>query len=127
MASRIEFTNVTVPAGTLITAPVRTVPTFDDGEVARIEMRWPPGPSGLVGLRIGHSNQVLIPYQVNAWLITDDEAIGWDVEGFPTARKWFIDGYNSDIYDHTIQFRWLLNEVPIATLAPPPLLPALVG
>ena len=127
MAERIELTDVTVPAGTLITAPVRTVPVFADGELVRIEMRWPPGPSGLVGLRIGHSGQVIIPRNVITWLITDDEVIGWDVSGFPDASKWFVDGYNSDVYDHTIQFRWLLNEVPVAAPSRPPLVPIVAG
>ena len=127
MASRIEFTDVTIPAGTLITAPVRIVPTFADGELERIQMRWPPGPSGLVGLRIGHSGQVIIPFDVRTWLITDDEAIDWDVTGYPTAAKWFIDGYNSDVFDHTIQFRWLLNETPTPGLSRPPLIPITAG
>lgn len=123
MATRIELTNVTVPAGTLITAPLRTVPTFDEGQVDRIEMRWPPGPSGLVGLRVGHSGQVVIPFDVNTWLVTDDEAIVWDVSGYPTGAKWFVDGYNSDVFDHTIQFRWLMTDAVITTPIRPPLVP----
>lgn len=127
MATRIELTNVTIPAGTPIAAPVRITPTFDDGELERIEMRWPPGPSGLVGLRIGHSQQVIIPFDVNAWLITDDEPIGWNVSGFPTAAKWFIDGYNTDVNPHTIQFRWLLNDITTAQLVRPTLVPITAG
>lgn len=127
MATRIEFTDVTIPAGTLITAPVRVVPTFDEGDVERIEMRWPPGPSGLVGLRIGHSGQVIIPFGVDAWLVTDDEAIGWDVTGFPTGAKWFVDGYNSDVFDHTIRFRWLINDITTSQVVQPPLVPIVAG
>lgn len=127
MAERIELTDVTIAAGTAIVTPARTVPVFADGELVRIEMRWPPGPSGLVGLRIGHSGQVIIPRTGAGWLITDNEVIAWDVSGYPDASKWFIDGYNTDVYPHTIQFRWLLNETPIAIPSRPPLVPIPVG
>lgn len=123
MADRVELTNVTIPAGTAIATPLRVVPDFDEGVVTRIEMRWPPGPSGLVGLRIGHSGQVIIPYKGSAFLITNDEVVGWDLHGFPEAQAWFIDGYNTDVYDHTIQFRWLLDELPTTQTSRPPLIP----
>ena len=117
MAERIEFTDVTIPAGTPIAAPVTIPVDFDDGIVERLEMRWPAGPSGLVGLRVGHSGQVIIPFSINTFLISDDEAIAWPLSGYPTANKWFVQGYNLDIYPHTIQFRWLINET--ATSTPP--------
>lgn len=127
MAERIELTDVTIPAGTAIATPFRVVPAFADGELVRIEMRWPPGPSGLVGLRIGHSGQVIIPRQGAGWIITNDEVIGWDVTGLPEASKWFVDGYNTDIYSHTVQFRWLLNEVGSGVPSRPPLVPITAG
>lgn len=127
MANRIEFTNVTVPAGTAIATPVRIRPTFDEGRVDRIEMRWPPGPSGLVGLRVGHSGQVIIPFDASTYLVTDDEVIGWDIENFPEAQAWFIDGYNTDVYNHTIQFRWLITDAAPAQPARPALVPIPVG
>ena len=123
MADRIEFTDVTIPAGTAIATPLRVVPVFNDGVVTRIEMRWPPGPSGLVGLRVGHSSQVLIPFRVNTYLITDDELISWDLHNMPTANRWFIDGYNTDVFDHTIQFRWLIDEMVTVQTTRPPLVP----
>lgn len=123
MANRFEYTTVTIPANTAITTPVRIVPTFEDGAVVRLEQRWPPGPSGLVGLRIGHSGQVIIPYAGSDWLITDNEVIIWDIEGFPEAAAWFVDGYNTDVVPHTIYFRWLLNDAPAPALARPALVP----
>jgi len=123
MASRIEITDVTIPAGTAIATPLRVFPNFNDGIVERIEMRWPPGPSGLVGLRIGHSGQVTIPFRNNTFLITDNELVSWPVEAMPTANKWFVDGYNVDVFDHTVQFRWLISEMAVIQATRPPLVP----
>lgn len=111
MAERIELTTVTIPAGTAVATPLVTVADFNDGGVERIEVTVPPGPSGLVGFRIAHSGQTIIPYEVNDWVITDDEKISWPVEGFPTGNKWSIIAYNTDIYLHKLYFRWHLNEL----------------
>lgn len=119
MATRVEMTDVTIPAGTAKATPVIIPVNFDDGRVDRIEMRWPPGPSGLVGLQVRHSKQVIIPYAVNTFLVSDNEIIAWPLEGYPEANMWDVVGYNIDAYDHTIQFRWLITDaVPGVSLAP---------
>lgn len=125
MASRIEFTTVTIPPNTPIVTPVRITPSFNDGVVVRLEQRWPPGPSGLVGIRIGHSGQVVIPDSGADWLITDDEKIAWDMENYPTANAWFVDAYNTDTIVHLVYLRWLLIEIADTPRAPVPLVPIL--
>jgi hypothetical protein len=110
VATRVEIFPVTIPANTAIAAPVTRNTTFNDGRVERIEMRWPPGPAGLVGLRIAYSGQVVIPFQATNWLITDDEAIGWDIQRFPETGRWQFVGYNTDQFDHTIQVRFLIVD-----------------
>jgi hypothetical protein len=122
MATRIEITDVLIPAGTAKAAPAVVAANFDDGRVEKIELRWPPGPSGLVGLQIRHSNQVIIPYQANTFLITDDEVILWELHDFPDANAWSLVGYNLDVFDHTIQIRWLINDA-APTVSIPPLIP----
>lgn len=112
MAERIEIVDVTIPAGTALATPVTRALNVPDGVWATIEMRWPPGPSGLVGLRIAHSGQVIIPRTGSAFLVTDDEAIIWNVEGYPSGNKWTVIGYNTDVNDHTVQFRIHVNEIP---------------
>lgn len=119
MATRVEMTDVTIPAGTAKATPVIIPANFDDGRVDRIEMRWPPGPSGLVGIQVRHSQQVIIPYAVNTFLVCDNEIIAWPVEGFPEANKWDVVGYNLGVFPHTIQIRWLITDVaPTLSLAP---------
>lgn len=123
MAERVEIVNVTIAAGTLSTAPVTVALPIPDGVMTRIEMRWPPGPAGLVGLKVAHSGQVIIPRTGTAFLITDDEVVIWDVEGYPTGNKWTVVGFNTDVNNHTIQFRCLLNEIPVAARPPIQLVP----
>jgi hypothetical protein len=121
VATRIEVFDVTIPAATAQAAPVTVALPFDDGELERIEMRWPPGPAGLVGLRIRHSSQVVIPYSGTSWVVSDDEPIYWPVSGYPATDKWDVLGYNTGAYPHTIQVRLLVND-PVKPYTPPQLI-----
>lgn len=122
MATRIETSALLVPAGTPQSAPVQQNMTFTDGRVDAVEVIVPDGPSGLVGFQIGHSGQVIIPYDGVSFNVTDDEKIHWPLESFPEAQKWFIRAYNTGSYNHTLRFRWLITDViMVATL--PPLVP----
>ena len=121
MANRIEPFEVTVPAGTSKASFQRTDLPMQDGRVDRIEIRVPPGPSGLVGWRIAHSGQSVIPYTGERWFVTDDDKLDWNVEGYPENDAWQVWAYNLDVYDHTIRF-WFhvsdfTSQVPV-TVAP---------
>lgn len=100
-----------MPAGTLESVPVTTALTWSEGDVVKIEVVVPPGPSGLMGFAIGHSGQVIIPRTPGQWIVTDDERIDWPLSGYPTGGAWFVRAYNLDIYDHTIYFRFLIDEL----------------
>lgn len=117
MAQRIEAFAVTIPAGTTIAAPQTTALTFNMGIVEGIEILIPPGPSGLVGFRVVHSGDVVIPYDRSQWIIADHEVIKWPLEGFPVGRAWALRGYNLDAYDHTLYIRILVNETQRANFA----------
>jgi hypothetical protein len=111
MAQRIEIKDVTVSAGTAKATPASIPMVWREGYVEWIEMRWPRGPSGLVGIQILHSGTRVIPKADNNFLVTDDEILKWPIEGYPTAGVWSIAAYNTDVYDHTIQFRIGINEI----------------
>lgn len=115
MAQRIETFVVTVPAGTAIAAPQTTSLTFDRGVVENMEILVPPGPSGLVGFRILHSGDAVIPHDRSKWIIADNEVIKWPLEGYPTGRAWAITAYNTDVYDHSLYLRILVNETQRST------------
>lgn len=120
MAERVESFEVVTAAGVPTSAPVTTTLSMLDGELERLEIIIPPGPSGLVGFRVRHSGQVVIPFSGGGWIISDDEKISWPLSGFPTGNKWSIQSYNTDIYPHTLEFRFHLNELG----GPLPLYPA---
>lgn len=64
-----------------------------------------------MGFRVGHSAQIVIPNDGTSWLITDDEVIVWDLTGYPTGSAWYIEGYNTGDYDHSIYIRVLIDEI----------------
>ena len=111
MAARIEAPEVVIPSGTLDTAPITQDLDWQPGVVRRVEILVPPGPSGLIGFRIGHSGQTIIPRTAGQWIIPGVEVIFWDLDGYPTGGAWFVEAYNLDIYDHTLYTRWLLDEI----------------
>lgn len=117
MATRIEHFTVTVPAGTLLASPVNIVTAFNDGQVDEIEIRVPPGPVGLMGFQIAYGAQSIVPHDSSQWIVTDNEVINWPLVNFPTGRHWAVNGYNTDINDHTIYLRYLITEIGIAAAA----------
>jgi hypothetical protein len=119
MATRIEVAQVSVAAGTLQSAPQITPFTFDDGRVDTLEIVVPDGPSGLVGFQIRHSKQIIIPYDGVSFIVTNNEVIKWPLETFPEAQKWDVVIYNTDVFVHTLSFRWLITDVIMSPTLPP--------
>lgn len=120
MAQRIEIQSITVPAGTAIANPLVTNLNWRVGHVVELELFIPPGPSGLLGIQIAHSNTVIIPHDPSQYLITDDEHIRWPLEEYPTAPAWSVRAYNTDVWDHTFQVRMLFNEIGAQDVSPNP-------
>jgi hypothetical protein len=82
-----------------------------DGNVVRLEIIVPPGPSGLVGFKVRHSSQVVIPFAGTDWIVADDEKMDWPMSGYPTGNKWSVQQYNTDIYNHTVRYRFHVDEL----------------
>ena len=112
MAERVEIFAPTIAAGTAIATPATFALTMNECVVRRLEVVVPPGPSGLVGIRFAHSSQVMIPFRGNAWIVTDNERLEWDLSGYPTGDKWTMLGYNTGIYSHQLQVRFFVDEIP---------------
>ena len=123
MAERIEIKSVLTPAGTTVAAPLTTALNWRQGYPIRMEIRIPPGPSGLVGIQLMHSGEVIVPKDRTEWLITDDEPVIWPLDGFPYNAKYAVRTYNLDVYPHTVQVRMLFNEVGTQQLVPIALVP----
>lgn len=118
MAERIEIKSITTPAGTTLASPLVTTLNWRQGYPQQVEIRVPPGPSGLVGIQIAHSGEVVIPHDSTEWLVTDNEAVIWPLTSYPYNAKWTVRTYNTDEYEHTIQIRMLFNEVGTQRVTP---------
>lgn len=123
MAERIEPFAVTVPAGTLSSAPIDFPTTFADGIVEHVTITVPPGPSGLLALQVVHMGQPIIPRQGVTFIVADNRVIEWPLRGFPTAGTWSIRAYNEDVYDHTLYVEYHVTEIPITSYPTVTLLP----
>jgi hypothetical protein len=110
--------SVTIPAGTLQAAPVIISIGIPPRIVNQIDVVVPPGPSGLMGFQIGMVGQQIIPRNCNAWIITDGEKISWPVQNQNDSGAWQVIGYNTDIYDHTIQVKLLVDLAVTADTGP---------
>ena len=124
MASRVELFTVTTPAGTAITAPIVTDTFFNVGEVEQIEVLVPPGNAGLSGFQIRHSGAGVFPREDAKWIIASGESIRWATHDAPTAGRWQIRSYNTDVNDHSVYLRYLVREVgsvPLPMIDPMPI------
>lgn len=111
MAERIEVKTITTPAFTPVLTPLVTPLVWRQGYPVQVELRIPPGPSGLVGVALLHSGQQVIPYGSGEWIITDNEPVIWPLSNFPYNAKYAVKTYNLDVYAHSIQIRMLFNEI----------------
>ena len=106
---RLYYTTVTIPAGTTITSPYSVVWPLEDNELVYVDINVPPGPSGLMGFRILWAQQQVIPWGNDSWLVTDNEKIHVDCDFAMTITGLVIEGYNTDIFAHTIYIRGLIR------------------
>lgn len=117
MAQEIREFAVTVPAGTAKAAPLVTNISFPQRDVVAVSWRVPPGPSGLLGWQLTSSGTPVIPIQQGTYMVTDNQADTWDLEGYLDSGNWQVTAYNTGIYPHTVYLTFLLN-LPGSAAAP---------
>lgn len=102
MAWQVQhFANV-IPAGTAIAAPVTLAMTMPARIVRHVRVRTPPGPRGNVGWQVAMNGVSVIPANSGVYIVTDNEVIEWDTDGYPTSGAWQLIGYNLGALPHTI-------------------------
>lgn len=111
MAREVRAFQATIPAGTTQAAPVRISVAFPVRKVDVLEIIVPPGPSGLMGFAVTMGGINVIPVVPNTYIVTDDEKITWPLDGLPESGAWQLSGYNTDVFDHTVYLRWLVDIV----------------
>jgi hypothetical protein len=117
VAQEIREFAVTIPAGTAKSAPLVTNISFPERLVIAVSWRVPPGPSGLMGWALTSSGTPVIPIQPNTYMVTDNQADTWDLEGYLDSGNWQVTGYNTGIYAHTVYLTFQL-DLPGTTATP---------
>ena len=106
MPSEVFAFTATIPAGTLASAPVTINLPMPPRIVRSVEWRVPPGPAGLMGWALAAAGQNMIPVNSGQWIITNDEAQTWTVDGYLTSGAWQLRGYNTGLFDHVVYLRF---------------------
>lgn len=110
MADRVEVFDVTVTAGTAKATPQLTTTQFADGYVTDVEVVIPDGCKGLVGFQLAKDGNPIIPNTAGAFITGNDEVIRWPIDNFPFGGKWQLRAYNTGVFDHTLEVRYLIRE-----------------
>lgn len=116
MAQRVLQLTCVIPAGTAIASPAVFPLQFPAADVERIDVRIPPGPSGLVGFSINHGGGNFIPEGSGNWIIGDDDRFQWPLDGAPNNGNWQIVAYNTDIISHTIYVSFNVNDLVVVSM-----------
>lgn len=111
MAVQVYAFQVTIPAGTAIASPFRQSTVLPQRQVSTLEIVVPPGPSGLMGFAVTMRGVNVLPVVSGTYVVTDDERITWPLSGLPTSGDWQVSGYNTDVWPHSVYFRWLVDLV----------------
>ena len=81
--------------------------------ITKVRIRFPPGPSGLLKIRILYGDRQIFPYNEGEYFYGDDEIIEWD-EYWELPEKKIrlrIHGINEDTaYDHSIILYLVVQE-----------------
>lgn len=120
MAQEIREFAVTTPAGTAKATPLVTNISFPERIVTAITYRVPPGPSGLMGWALTSSGAPVIPIQRGIYMVTDNQADTWELEGYLDSGNWQVTSYNTGIYPHTVFLTFQLDLPGSVVSSPPP-------
>ena len=111
MADRIEWFEFTIPANTPQSAPVSFPMKFNFGTVVEIDVKVPPGPAGNMGFFISAGGSQFIPRTFGSFIFPDSDYLTWPVANAINSGSWGLTAFNTDVWAHTIQVAFQINEV----------------
>lgn len=120
MAQRIQHFNVNAPSNPGVVLATSLPLTAVDVET--IDVRFPRGCANLVNVYIWYANQQIIPEEANTALTGDHKTFHFDIADYLTGGAWGSFIVNNDIYAHTIQFTFGVNNIVTPTLETFPLI-----
>jgi hypothetical protein len=109
VAREVYRFSVTVPAGTLLTAPQISPLGMPSRVIQRIEVDVPPGPRGNVGFQLASGGLQMVPVNKGQFLIADNARLAWDLEGQIDSGAWQLIAYNTGSFPHTLELRFMVG------------------
>lgn len=111
VTQRYQPVNLVIPALTLPSAPFTQTLDLGDCLLRRIDLRIPPGPSGLAGVYITQTGTQIWPWGViGTYLIGDDEQFSTPIGTEIDQGIEFV-AFNTDTFDHTFYFKFLYTPI----------------
>lgn len=114
MADEVRSFTVSIPAGTLATAPQVSDLAMPARIVREVRVRIPPGPAGTVGFALAASGVPIIPWNAGQWLVGNDELVTLPLANQITSGAWQLRAYNTGVYAHSLYVTFLLDLVQLA-------------
>ena len=111
----VEFN---IPVGVTREAPLRREVTLPRGIIEELDVIFPPGPVGLVGVRVFRGLHQVVPARYADWLVGEDITFTHrtPVELLSEPYVVILEGYNEDeVYDHTVIFRFTISSPELDT------------
>lgn len=102
MTDAIQGFNLTIPGGGSINTIFFTDCELGWSNVTKILLNFPPGCSGLVGVRVESGGAQLYPLKAGTFFVLDDFVLEIPVTNQIQSGQWHVAGYNTDFYQHTI-------------------------
>ncbi len=96
---------LTIPSGTLKTAPVSTTIEIPPTLVDRVEITFPSGCVGLVGVRFRFQGRMIWPYNPDGWFRGNGMTVVFspNIELIDKPNTLTIEGYNDDdTFQHNV-------------------------
>jgi hypothetical protein len=110
VADRLEVFHVT--AGGIQLSDVTTDLEFVDGIVEQVDIMFPDGCLGNVRLRLLYGGTQVIP-RGTSQLRANNETVKIPLSGlFPTGSAWQVAMSNGDFFEHEVEIRFYVREIP---------------
>jgi len=114
--------DITIPANTLATAPVKRSLKVNEGVLTKVEVKFPAGQHGLVRCRISRGGVAFIaPRNPDEYVTGDDEAATWHTYeeiDEPPFELVFTGSSPGTTYAHTVTVRLEVLPKRIASMIP---------
>lgn len=110
MTDRVYTTQLTVPAGTLQSAPVSQQVVLDDIQLDSVQVIIPDGHASLTGCAVVAGGNPVVPFTIGTFISGNGEAPEFSYGAQVGANQLTVIAFNTDVYPHTFYFRWRMSD-----------------